>query len=183
MNKFMEKSEAMIAGWLKPLPQLPTSACKWVAENIWWITMLGAVLSAIGTLFMIFAFMSAITLVGVTTGVYGSYVVSAAYTGIAVFTMAVAILFMIATVGIIAKAVTPLKNADKKGWSLLFWLLMLRALAVVCGAVLTYSFFGFIASVIYGGIGLAIAAYLLFEIKSYFIKVEKSKTTHHTDKK
>jgi hypothetical protein len=182
MNNFMEKSEAMIAGWLKPLPQLPTSARKWFAENIWWVTMLGVVLSAIGTLFMIFAFLSAITLVGITMGPYGSYITSA-YSGVAIFAMAVAILFMVATVGIMTKAVMPLKNAEKKGWVLLFWLLMLRVLAVVCGAVLTYNFFGFIAGVIYGGIGLAIAAYLLFEIKSYFIKVEKSKTIHHTNKK
>lgn len=174
--KSIEKLELMVARWLEPLPHLPISARKWIADNIWWIVLVGVILSVIGTLGMIGGIFTAIALMGTTFSAYG-YSIAPAYTGWFVMSLVISFAFMVASVILTAMSVSPLKIKQKEGWMLLFYTLVLRAVAVVIGAFFTYSMFGFIGAVISGAIGIAISAYLLYEIRSYFNISVKSKTS------
>jgi hypothetical protein len=169
--KSLEKLENRISDWLKPLPQLPVTARKWIATNAWWIMLIGVILSAVSTIFMIFGVFAAIPLMTVTTSTYGYYA-SPAYSGWYFVSLIISTLFMIMTVAIMAMSVTLLKGEQKRGWTLLFWVLILRAVAVVVAAILTCSLMSFIGEILWGAVGLVIGAYLLFEIRSYFVKVE-----------
>lgn len=172
--KSLEKLEDMIGSWLKPLPKLPVAASKWIATNAWLITLIGVILSAIGVLFMIFGIFAAIPLMSVTTSVFG-YAIAATYTIWYVMSLIFSLIFMVITVIISAMAVTPLKAGQTKGWTLLFWILILRAIAIIVDAILSYSIMGFIGGIIWGAVGLAISAYILFSVRSYFIKREIKK--------
>lgn len=165
--KSIEKLETMVADWLKPLPHLPIAFKKWLAENIWWIVLVSVILSVIGTLFMIIGVFTAISLLGTTTSMFGYYI-APAYTGWSVMALMISMLFMIATVILAAMAISPLKVSQKRGWMLLFSMMVLRAVAAVVGAIFTYSVFGFMSSLISSAIGIAVGAYLLYEIRSYF---------------
>ena len=48
--KSIYKLEKMIESWLKPVPHLPTEWRKWLADNAWWLTIIGVVLSTISVL-------------------------------------------------------------------------------------------------------------------------------------
>ena len=80
----------------------------------------------------------------------------------------VSLVFLVATGILLALAVKPLKALEKKGWVLLFMTLLLEALSVVVNAVLSFSVLGFIMSLLFGAIGLAIGAYFIFEIHGQF---------------
>ena len=79
----IHKLENMIEGWLKPLPHLPTQWRKWLADNLWWITLVGVVLSVIGVIGLFIAMLIAIPLIGTTTSLYSAYGITTTqtYTG------------------------------------------------------------------------------------------------------
>lgn len=174
--KSIEKLETTVARWLEPLPHLPTSARKWIAQNIWWMIMVGVILSVIGILAMIGGILTTISLLGTTVSVYGYYI-APAYTGWFVFSLIVSLAFTIATVALIAMAINPLKVYQKEGWKLLFWAFILRVVAIVINAIFTFNASDSIWTVINGAVGIIIGVYLLYEIRSYFNISVKSKVT------
>jgi len=165
MLKYIKKAEALISDWLKDVPHLPKGAQKWIAENIWWITLVCAILSAISVLTGLMAFFAALAAWGTVPYAYG-YGIG----GFWVVSALLAIVFSAVTAGILAKAITPLKTQKATGWHLLFMLFMVDVIYVVVSALFSYGVIGFIFNLIFGAIGLAISAYLLFEIKSHFVK-------------
>ena len=60
----LHKLEDTIEGWLKPLPHLPEDWRKWIANNSWWITLIGVIISAFGILGLAYALMIAISFFG-----------------------------------------------------------------------------------------------------------------------
>ena len=162
MNQF----EKTIEGWLKPLPHLPATWRKWIGENIWWITLIGVILSIMGVFVMIGAIFTAMSIFGVATGVFGY--VAPVYTGWWMLASVVSLAFMVITVAITAMAVSPLKNQKKKGWDLLFLTFVINVVAAVVNVVLSFSAISFIPALISAAIGAAISAYFLFEIRSQF---------------
>ena len=56
--KSIYKLEKMIESWLKPVPHLPTEWRKWLADNAWWLTIIGVVLSTISVLGMLIKLMA-----------------------------------------------------------------------------------------------------------------------------
>lgn len=167
---FVKNLENTVAGWLKPVPHLPKAAQKWIAENVWWIVLIGVVLSAIGLLVSLAAFLGALALVGTY---YGGALAVSGYTGGGwVLSGILSLIFTVGLITLLATAISPLKAMKKKGWTLLFLITLLDAVYVVLSAVLSLSVIGFIFGIIFGAIGLAIALYLLFEIRSYFVAVK-----------
>lgn len=171
--------ENTVAGWLKPVPHLPKGAQKWIAENVWWIVLIGVVLSAIGLLISLAAFLGALALVGSYGAVYGGVVASSYVGGGWVLSGILSLVFTVALIALLATAISPLKAMKKKGWTTLFLITLLDAVYVVLSAVLSLNVIGFIFGIIFGAIGLAIASYLLFEIRSHFVAV---KSEHHEKK-
>jgi len=166
----IHKLENMIEGWLKPIPHLPTEWRKWLAENVWWITLVGVVLSVIGVLGLIFALINAMAIFGSVSSFYSVYSVSTAqtYTGWWILAIVVSLVFLVVTIAIEAMAIKPLKSQKKKGWDLMFLVLLIGAVSQVVNIILNFNPMSFIPNVIFTAIGVAIGAYFLFELRSYF---------------
>jgi hypothetical protein len=178
----LNKVETMVSGWLKPVPHLPKGGQKWIAENAWWIVLIGVVASAIGILVAIGAIFTYLAFVGNAASYYGVYTTSV-YGGGWIVSTIVSLAFSVALLIVTAMAVKPLKAQQRQGWSLLFIGLVLRTLSVVLGAILSFSVLGFIFGLIFGAIGLAIYAYFLYEIKSHFVGTGAKAVHHKTTKK
>jgi len=158
----INKAENMVGGWLKSVPHLPAAGQKWIAQNAWWIVLIGAIASAIGVLVTIGAIF---TYLAVDTSVY--YLVPVYGPGW-IIAQVVGMLFAAAIAIISGVAVSPLKAMSKKGWNILFVVILIEAVRVVLTSILSLSVIGFIFGIIFGAIGLAISAYFVFEIRSYF---------------
>jgi len=170
---YMKKLETMVAGWHKGVPHLPVAGQKWLAANIWWIVLVGAIISGISVLFALGGLFTLIALVG---AVSSSYYVYGGVTSWAILSSLVALLFTAAAAALLALAVKPLKERQKKGWVILFATLLLNTLAVVVNAVLSFSVFGFVFGIIFGAIFLGIYAYFLYEIHGQFAHPAKKTT-------
>ena len=75
---------------------------------------------------------------------------------------------MIGTIFLTAMAISPLKDGKKKGWTLLFYVLLLQVLSIIVNAILTLGVISFIFSIIFGAICVAIGTYFLFEIRAEY---------------
>jgi hypothetical protein len=159
------KIENMVAGWLKPMPHLPKGGQKWLAENVWWIVLIGVIASAISLLIGIGSIFVYIALVETYSSVYSA----AAYGPGWVIGSVVSLLFSVLIVVLLAMAISSLKAGQKSGWNKLFLVLLINAVSVVIGAVLTLNPIGFVVGILFGAIGVAIGAYFTFEIRSHFV--------------
>jgi hypothetical protein len=166
--ELITKLENLVGGWLKNVPHLPPAGQKWLGQNVWWIVLIGAIVSGIALLFAIGALFALIALLGaVTASYYGAYAATGV-TGLSIAAAIVALAFTIIRVILLAISVKPLKDMQKKGWTLLFIVWLVQVVAVVVGAVLSFNVASFLVSLILGAIGLAISAYFLFEIHAQF---------------
>jgi len=162
----INKLENTIEGWLKPLPHLPADWRKWLSENVWWIVLIGVILSVIGTIMLVMAVIAAMSFVSTTTnylGAYGVKVVQVYTVGWYIATIISAV-SLVVTIIIEAMAISPLKVLNKKGWDLMFIAYLIGIALSVVSAVLTLTIINLIGT----AIGAAIGAYFLFEIRSHF---------------
>jgi uncharacterized membrane protein len=161
----LHKLEDMVEGWLKPLPHLPENWRKWLAENSWWLTLIGVVLSV----FALFALFASLSLFTATTSLYGQIVTTAiaqTHGGLWMTSVWISLALMAVTVVIEAIAISPLKAMSKKGWDLLFLSVVIGVVSSLISAVLNID----ITSLISAVIGAVIGSYVLFEIRSHFKK-------------
>jgi hypothetical protein len=163
---YLNKLEKIVLGWAKNVPHLPLSAQKWLGDNVWWIALIGAILSGIAVLVTLAALFAAISIVGTVADTY--YVAGSLYPGLQIANAAVSLAFLVLNGLLLAVAVKPLQSKLKKGWVLLFTALLLEAISVIVHAVLTFSVGGFIIDILFGAIGLAIGAYFIAEIHGQF---------------
>lgn len=163
----LNKLEKMVQGWLKPLPHLPESARKWIATNIWWLELIGVIILAISSITLVGGILFSL---GLAVAVLGA---GAVYSGFATLSATISLLFMAASVIVMALAISPLKNLKKRGWDLLFLALLINCASIVLSALISFNFYSFLSSMFSGAIGVAIGAYFLFEIRSYFVSVKK----------
>jgi hypothetical protein len=166
----VRKLEKTVEEWLKPLPHLPAEWRKWLANNVWWIVLVGVILSVLGGLALIGALFTAMGAVATVNTVYNSLGVnlSPVYNGWWYSATIASIVFLVITVIINAMAVTPLKAKSKKGWDLLFLTFLVGVVSAVVSIVLNITTVSVVGSVISGVISVVIGAYFLFEIRSYF---------------
>lgn len=164
--EFVNKLETMVGGWFKSVPHLPMAGQKWLGVNVWWIVLIGVILSGIGVLMSLGAIFTAMSLFGVASS-YGAFVAQP-YSDMWFVAAIVGLLFSALSVLILALAINPLKELKKKGWSLLFLAWVVIAVAIVVNIILTFNPLGLIMGVIFGAIGLGIGGYFLFEIKAQF---------------
>ena len=173
--EFIGKLERTILGWAKDVPHLPVGVRKWIADNIWWIVVIGAVLSGISVLVLVgglFANLSTLSSPII------SYYASSAFVGWLVVTTAVSLVFAVIECLLLAFAVNPLKEKQKKGWVLLFAVWLVGIIAAVVDAILTLNVLSFLGNVIFGAVWVVITGYFLFEIHGQFAHVEHSKGVH-----
>lgn len=154
----LRKLEGVIASWYKGLPHLPENFRQWLADNIWWLVLIGVILSLLVIIpsFGILLFGGAVLTV--------SYGAASTYDG-GVFTwLLFSLLFIVADLVLSALAIAPLKAHKKLGWSLLFLVALLNVVSTVLAFIANFSFSGLIS----GLIGVAIGGYFLFEIRDHF---------------
>ena len=176
--EFINKIEAMVAGWAKSVPHLPAAGQKWLGQNVWWITLVGTILSAIGLLIALGALFTLIALLGaVSSSIYGAYA-TAGVSGFTIIGSVIGLVLSAATLVLMAFAIKPLKDMKKQGWVLLFLSWLVYAVSVVINSVLSLNVVGFILGIIFGAVALAVSGYFLFEIHAQFAHVRtiKAKT-------
>ena len=171
----LTKLEKIILGWYKKLPHLPESARKWLGDNVWWIAVIGLVLTCIGILSVLFG-----TLLSTATSV--AYVLPA-FAAWQLITGTVLLAFLVIEAILLGLAIKPLQVKQKKGWVLLYLLWLIGILYVVVYAVLTLNPFLFIVQVLFGAIWVAISGYFLFEIHGQFAHALKSPGVKAEEKK
>lgn len=166
------KLERIVQGWLKGLPRLPAVVRHWLGDNIWWIVAIAAALTGIavlGLLIGLFVNLSALA------APFASYYASPTFVTWVIVKTIIALVFTALECVLLAMAIQPLKEKQKKGWVLLFAVLLLGVISAVVSAILTLSVFSFIFNLIFSALWIAISAYFLFEIHSEFAHVERSK--------
>lgn len=163
----IEKLETTISGWFKDLPRMPKNITSWLADNIWWLTIVGVVLS-------VFAVLSALSLVLWVLGIsgiaassipaaYGGYAAGAAIS-VSLVSVLVSIIGFIFTTILMILAISPLKEKKKKGWTLLFAVLLINFAFSAVGNIVGFNVVGLFFTVLWA----AVEAYVLFEIRGYF---------------
>jgi len=143
---------------MKDVPHLPKGLTKWLAENSWWLTIVGVVFSVFG----VFGILAAMT-----AGSALLVVVGAPALGGMFFVSSVVSLVGIG-ISVVAEvmAITPLKAMKKRGWDLMFFVLLVSVVMGLLGSLLTAN----VGGILFGLIGAAIGAYVLLEFKQYFVK-------------
>jgi len=165
----INKLEKTIEGWLKPIPHLPITWRKWLGENVWWLTLLGVILSVIAVFTIIGAMFTAMSFLGSVNSIYGMYgMTSGSYSSWWMISSVASLVFMVVTVAISAMAVNPLKAQKKKGWDLLLLVFIVNIVSSIVGVILNFNIMTLIPGLIGIAIGAAISAYFLFEVKSQF---------------
>lgn len=178
--ELITKLENQVEKWLKVVPHLPAAGQKWLAHNVWWIALVGAIIAGVSLLFSLGALFSAIALLGAVGDPLYGYYVTHGINAWSLVSSVVSLIFLALQGIVVALAVSPLKEMKRKGWFLLFVSSILAAIAVVVNAVLTFNPAGFIFGVLFGAICVAIGLYLVFEIRSHFggsakaVKTKKS---------
>lgn len=164
--QLISKLEKIVLGWAKNVPHLPPAGQKWLATNVWWIVLIGAIISGVAFLISLAGLFTLVSLLGAASSLY--YVAGSNYTSLAILSATISLIFLAANGLLLAFAVKPLQHMQKKGWVLLFMTLLVQALSVVVHAVLSFSVAGFIIGILFGAIGLAIGAYFISEIHGQF---------------
>lgn len=168
----VKKLETTLEKYYKDVPHLPKDIAKLIADWAWVATLIGVVLGVFGIFAAVSAILVAQSLVGVAGMYGGAGYVAQASTGLWL-SAGISILFSILLIAIEAMAITPLKAHQQKGWDLIFLGLVVSAVSSVVS---------FLASFVYSGpsavmgifglavtfVALAIGAYIMFEVKSYF---------------
>lgn len=152
--------EVTVASWYKNMPHLPKNSQKWLAQNLWWLTLIGVILGAMGILSTFF-----ITMIAGAALVGFGGVVGAAIGGIAVIAVMVTLAFAVVDVVIAALAVAPLKAMQRKGWSLLFLVVLVNTVSLV----LTFLFHLDLFGLVWGLLWVAVGLYFLYEVRDYYV--------------
>lgn len=156
--EYVRKLETVVAKWYKNMPHLPANAQKWLAQNAWWLILVWVVLGAFG----IFSLLMVTFFAGAFLSNFGT--VGATIGGLAVLTVTLALLFSIVNVVLGIMAINPLKLMRKKGWTLIFVIVLIHVVAEVVSFLFSYNAF----SLVWGLLFAAVGAYFLFEIHDQF---------------
>lgn len=154
----------------KGAPHLPKTARTTLANNMWWIALVGAVLMLVTLVFQIDA-------LSTITKISNSLLAVVVPQATLMWTTIRIVLVMILIVGVgiaLAVAAKPLQKKQKKGWVMLFVALLVSALIVIVNTVLSLNVGSFFMNLILGGLGVLIAGYFIFEVHGEFAHVEKS---------
>ena len=168
----LSKLEHTVLNWLKGAPHLPASARTWCADNAWWVVAVGAAAAGVGALGLMIALFNNMSALA---SPFAAYYASETLVAWATIKTAVNLGFTVLAGLLMALAIAPVQNKQKKGWVLFFCAWIVSTLGVVVGAVLTLSTLNFITSLIFGALWLGAWAYFLFEIHGQFIHVERTK--------
>lgn len=149
--------ENSLATLFKGLPHLPKDWRHWLADNAWWLALIGVAFGCLGILGLVPVVLG----ISIFTGIIAGPAAGALIIITGIVNMAV----LVVSVALEAMAITPLKAKQKRGWDMLF----LVSLVTFTGAVLNALITGNINHIIGLIIGTLIGLYVLFEVRMYFV--------------
>lgn len=149
--------ESSLGTLFKALPHLPKDWRHWLADNAWWLALIGVVFGVLGIL----GFVPALLGISIFTGIIASPAAGA----LVIITGTVNMAVLVVSVALEAMAIMPLKAKRKRGWDMLF----LVGLVTFTGAVLNALITGNIGHIFWLIIGTLIGLYVLFELRMYFV--------------
>lgn len=145
---------------------LPVNGRKWLADNVWWIALVGGILSLWGAWSYWQVAHYASDLVNWANQISQTYGGSTTVNTIG-FTWYLVLAAMAAQAALFLLAFQQLKVHKKSGWNLLFYASYVSVLTGVFYLFVSgYGFGNFIGMVI----GTLIGWFFLFQIRSYFVK-------------
>ena len=162
----LKNLETMVASWYKGMPHLPKNGQRWLAENAWWLVLIGVVLGSVSVFFILLVTLLAGTLLVGFGGALG-----AALGGLAFVLVVVSMGFAVVDMVISAIAISPLKAMRKKGWSLLFLAALINVLSVLVSFLFQLNLGALVWGLIFAGVG----GYFLFEVRDYFAGEHRAK--------
>jgi len=145
--------------------QLPIGVRKWLAENSWWLALIGGVLSLWGawSFWQLGHYLSGFNQVANEVArLYGTN-----------YSTDLGVMWYVALAGMVIEgvllllAVSPLKNMRKSGWDLLFYVSLV---SIIVGLVYVLVPGYGLGSLIGSALGAAISWFFLFQIRSRFAK-------------
>lgn len=142
--------------------QLPAGAKKWLADNSWWMAIVGAALSLVsawGTWQSANTANRVLEAFGVGN-VYRQEITNAVWVSILMSLASAVILFM---------AQSKLKTHHKDGWNLLFYSFLLSFVLTAVSVVMNASY-DLVGGIVGLAIGFVIGGWLLFQFRSQFTK-------------
>lgn len=164
----IHKLEKTVADWYKSVLHLPAGGQKWLADNVWWVVLIGLIL----TVLSVFPLIAGVLFVGAVAGGLGAAyggAYSAALVGTALIAVWVLIAFLLFEAVLMALSISPLKAHKKKGWDLLFIIALVNVVSVVVSGLIGFNFM----ALVWGLLWSAVGAYFLFEIRGHFGPKEK----------
>lgn len=146
----------------KNVPHLPKGFVNFIVKVTPWLVGLGGVMGVLSSLSLIMG--------GLSGRAYWGHM--ARYTGMSYFSTPMSLQGGVQLISslIMLLAFSLLKNRQKKGWILLFWIMALNIVESLLGGVFFSYYIGSIISML---IGLIIGLYFMFEIEGAY---EKKKT-------
>lgn len=173
MNDYLRKLEGTIGSWYTGLPHLPESWRRWIANNCWWVVLIGVIIQVVSILWVLFLIAAG----GLFLAAFlGAYMAIGAGIGllIALIWLAAQILPLILSI----LAVRPLRAHRYRGWMLLFVMLLVTVASTVVGLLVYHNIISFIWNMVM----IALSGYFLFEIRLYFGagRIEAAPTTSAT---
>jgi hypothetical protein len=175
--EFVNKLEKTIEGWLKPVPHLPEKGRKWLANNVWWLALIGVVLSVLSAVSAFYTALFTNNYLDYIDSFYKAYGIESPSYGLWGLNMSMYMLVMYIgiVVGaiIMSMAINHLKSKHEKGWDLMFLAMLVSVVIQLIS--LLFNLGNLIGGILSVAIGATIGSYLLFEIKPYFEKVKTTK--------
>lgn len=157
----IKKIENVVAGWHQKLPHMSTNARQWLANNIWWIVLIAAVLQGAA---IFGALMMLLVVNGFLRGVMGLYLFGVEPSSLMTFTAFLSLILYIINLILMIVAITPLRHKLKKGWTLLFIVMLINAVPVVLDLIWSFDVGSFVINAMF----IAVLVYFLFEIRHLF---------------
>jgi hypothetical protein len=154
--------EKTVAVWYKNVPHLPKEFTKWLSDNIWWLVVIGVVVSVLALLALIPLALFAFGLSAGANAIYPTYT-TGGYGVLWVGVLVSIVSFVVITV-LEAMAISPLKAKAKKGWTLLFIVALVNLAFSVLSDIVNLNLFSIVLTVLWA----AVHGYFLFEIRNYF---------------
>lgn len=149
--------EEAIGKLFKKMPHLPRESRDWIADNLWWLVIVGLVLSAVAVFGLMLLLFGASLYMGLTADmVVGGAVFLATVISFAMFSV---------TIVLEAMAIKPLRLKHRYGWELLF----ITGLVLLAGSVLRALMSDSLSGLLNPLVTAFISFYLLFEIRDYFV--------------
>jgi hypothetical protein len=168
----IRKLEVTVAKWYESVPHLPKEARTWLAENAWWITAIGVIVGAIGIVSALFFTVLTGAFLAAVAGGVGAAIGALVFIGVLISLVLSAVAVFLG-----GMAINPLKAMKKKGWTLLFAILLLEVASIVVSNVLGMNLFALVWSLLWAAVG----GYFLFELRSYFGETSSRKDRKKVD--